>query len=89
MLNKIEFKGNEAILYAVVLEVDGVPGGSYMYKTLQTATQKYEEMTKLLGPTHGLILYTVDLTWTVLDETTPAHIDWHEYKQQRDTRNMP
>lgn len=84
MLNKIEFKGNEHIMYAVVLEDDGVPQGSYMYKNHDTATRKFEEMKNVLGPTHGLILYVVDLTWTVLSEIQPAHVSWDDYKTRRD-----
>ena len=88
MLNKIEFRGNEAVLYAVVLETDGVPQGSYMYKTHATAAQKFEEMAKHLGPTNGLIMYAVDLSWTVLSEMDSTHKSWDEYKQGRDSRNL-
>ena len=83
MLNKIEFKGGEPMLYAVVVEHDGVPQGSYVYKSLQTATQKFEDMTRIASDHHSLLLYCVNLTWVVLAETEQAHNAWDDYKNRR------
>jgi len=83
MLNKVEFKGNEPMLYAVVVERDGVPQGSYVYKSLQTATQKFEDMARTVSKHHSLLLYSVSLNWVVLTETEQAHNAWDDYKNRR------
>jgi hypothetical protein len=83
MLNKIELKGNEPVLYAVVVENNGVPQGSYLYKNLQTATQKFEDMARTVSEHHSLVLYTVTLTWVPLTEMEPSHDLWGDYKNRR------
>ncbi len=83
MLNKIEFKGLEPMLYAVVVEHDGVPQGSYVYKNLQTATKRFEDMSRIASDHHSLLLYSVKMDWVVLSETTQAHDAWDDYKNRR------
>jgi hypothetical protein len=83
MLNKVEFKGGEPMLYAVVVEHDGVPQGSYVYKNLQTATQRFEDMARIASAHHSLLLYSVNLTWVVLSEMEQDHDTWDDYKNRR------
>lgn len=83
MLNKVEFKGGEPMLYAVVVEHNGIPQGSYVYKNLQTATQKFEDMARIAGDHHTLMLYSVKLDWVVLSEMTQNHNPWDDYKNRR------
>lgn len=82
MLNKIEFKGGEPALYAVVVEQDGVPQGSYVYKNYRTAERKFNEMAVHVGPRTGLVLYSVDLNWTVMREIPQQHDPYGEFKKR-------
>lgn len=83
MLNKIEFKGGEPALYAVVVEQDGVPAGSYVYKNWRTADRKFDEMLPNIGPNTGLVLYSVELLWTVMREVPPEHEPYSEFKKRQ------
>lgn len=84
MLNKIEFKGGEPNLYAVVVEQDGVPQGSYIYKNYRTAERKFDEMVPLLNRNTSLVLYSVDLNWTVMREVPQEHDPYDDFKKRLD-----
>lgn len=85
MLNKIELKGGEPHLYAVVVEQDGIPQGSYVYKNWTTADRKFDVMLPNIGRENSLILYSVELLWTPMREIPQLHDPYADFKKRADS----
>lgn len=66
MLNKLELRGDETSLFTVTILRENRPQGSYVYKTLQSALDRFEQTVHLCDDVHSVAVLEAALTWTEL-----------------------